>query len=201
MTDARLSSPAVARNTAPILAVLREVLPTTGLVLEIASGGGEHALAIARAFPGLTIQPTDPDPEARASADAWRAADGCANLLPPLPLDAAAPENWPVDHADAMLAINLVHISPWAATEGLTRGAYRLLPTGGALFLYGPYREGEKPLAPSNADFDASLRERDPTWGLRDLDAVVAQAARNGLRLDRRVAMPANNLSLVFRKA
>lgn len=200
MTDARLSSPAVARNTAPLLAVLAEVLPPAGLLLEIASGGGEHALAIARAFRDLNVQPTDPDAAALASIDAWRATEGPPNLAPALPLDAAAPESWPVDRADALLAVNLVHISPWAATEGLMRGAGRLLAPGAPLVLYGPYRERDRPFAPSNEAFDASLRARDPAWGVRELDAVAAEAAGHGLVLDRRVEMPANNLTLVFRK-
>lgn len=201
MTDARLFSPAVARNTGPVLEVLRDVLPARGLVLEIASGGGEHATAIARAFPDLLVQPTDPDPTARASIAAWRAEVDLPNLLPPLALDAVRPGTWPVERADAVLAINLVHISPWAATLGLLAGAAARLAPEAPLFLYGPYREADRPFAPSNEAFDLSLKARDPAWGVRDLDAVRSAAETVGLRLDRRVEMPAKNLSLVFRRA
>jgi SAM-dependent methyltransferase len=199
MSDARLSSPAVARNTGPILDVLRTVLPESGLVLEIASGGGEHAVAFARAFPQLRFQPSDPDPDARASVAAWAAEESLPNLLPPVAIDAAEPGEWPIEKADALIAINLVHISPWPATEGLFQGAARLLPSGAPLYLYGPYREADVPFAPSNHAFDESLRTRDPRWGVRDLDTVRTTAERNGFRLERRVEMPANNLSLVFR--
>lgn len=200
MTDPRLRSAAVARNTGPILDVLREVLPASGLILEIASGGGEHALAIARAFPDLAVQPTDPDANARASIAAWRAESGLINLLDPLPLDAVAPETWPVDRADAIIAINLVHISPWPATLGLFAGAVARLPSSAPLYLYGPYRERDQPFAPSNKAFDESLKARDPAWGVRDLDTVRAAGDAAGFRLDRRIEMPANNLSLVFRR-
>lgn len=200
MTDARLQSPAVARNTGPILEVLRDVLPPSGLVLEIASGSGEHALSIAGAFPGLAVRPTDPDPAARASIAAWRAEAGLANLLEPLPLDAAAPDAWPVEATDAVLAINLVHISPWTATLGLFAGAAERLSAGAPLYLYGPYRERDRPFASSNQAFDESLKARDPAWGVRDLEAVRAAGDAVGFRLDRRIEMPANNLSLVFRR-
>jgi SAM-dependent methyltransferase len=200
MSDPRLSSPAVARNTGPILQVLEGVLPERGLVLEVASGGGEHATAFARAFPRLTFQPSDPDPDSRASVAAWAAEAALPNLLPPLPLDATAPDSWPVDRADALIAINMVHITPWAATEGLFEGAARLLAPGAPLYLYGPYREADVPFAPSNQAFDESLRTRDPRWGVRNLEDVLALGARNGFRLERRVEMPAENLSLVFRR-
>ncbi len=192
------SAPATERNREPIAAVLREVLPALGTMLEIASGTGEHAVYFARLFPGLRWQPTDPDPDALASIRAWR--DGCdsGNLLEPLRLDAAA-ETWPVDSADAILCVNMVHISPWAATEGLMRGAGRLLADGAPLVLYGPYRRAGVPTAPSNEAFDESLKSRNPEWGLRDLEAVEAEAAGNGLRLERVVEMPANNLTVVFR--
>lgn len=197
----RLSSPAVARNTGPILEVLRTSLPGRGLVLELASGGGEHAAAFARAFPALVIQPSEPDPAARASIAAWVDDAGLANLRPPVALDAADPAGWTIETADALIAINLVHISPWAATEGLFAGAARLLPPGAPVFLYGPYREAEVPFTPSNQAFDESLKSRDPRWGVRDLSAVRTEAERNGFALERRVEMPANNLSVVFRKA
>jgi SAM-dependent methyltransferase len=192
------TSPATARNRDPILEVLRPRLPAHGLVLEVASGAGEHAVHMARALPGLSWQPTDPDSAALDSIAAWRDAAGLPNLLAPLKLDAAAPESWPVEKADAMVCINMVHISPWAATEGLMAGAGRVLPPGGILYLYGPYREAGVETAPSNTAFDLDLKARNPAWGLRDLEAVSDLAARHGLRLDERIAMPADNLSLVF---
>jgi hypothetical protein len=195
----RRSAPATQRNREPIAAVLREVLPERGSLLEIASGTGEHAVHFARLFPDLLWQPTDPDPEALASIRAWRAEAGSANLLEPVRLDASA-ETWPVVSADAMLCVNMVHISPWAATEGLMKGAERLLPEGCPLVLYGPYRRAGTATAPSNEAFDRSLKARNPDWGLRDLEAVEAEAAGHGLRLERLVEMPANNLTLVFRR-
>jgi hypothetical protein len=192
-------APATERNREPIAAVLREVLPGKGILLEIASGSGEHAVYFAGLFPGLLWQPTDPDPAALASIEAWRSDADLVNLLEPLRLDAAA-KRWPLASAEAILCINMVHISPWAATVGLLRGAARALPTGGPLVLYGPYRRAGVPTAPSNEAFDESLRARDSRWGLRDLEAVAAEAAANGLALDRVEPMPANNLTLVFRK-
>lgn len=194
-----LTAPAVARNREPILAVLRRVLPERGLVLEIASGSGEHAFYFAAALPRLTWQPTDQDTEARESIAAYRAAMELPNVLPPLALDAAA-SRWPVTQADAVVTINMIHIAPWAAAEGLMAGAERLLPEGGVLFLYGPFREHGQHTAPSNAAFDESLRARNREWGVRDLDEVTALAGRHGLALEERVAMPANNLSVVFRR-
>jgi SAM-dependent methyltransferase len=193
------SSPAAERNREPIRAVLRQILPDRGLVLEVASGTGQHAASFAERFPGLTWQPSDPDPDALASISAWREATGLPNLLDAVTLDAAT-DGWPLERADAILCINMVHISPWAATEGLMRGAAGLLPAGGPLILYGPYRRAGVPTAPSNEAFEASLRARDPRWGLRDLEAVEAEATRNGLRFDRLFEMPANNLILVFRR-
>ncbi|HEY0132187.1 MAG TPA: DUF938 domain-containing protein [Allosphingosinicella sp.] len=192
------SAPATERNRVPIAAVLRETLPERGALLEIASGTGEHAVYFAGCFPTLRWQPTDPDPEALASIRAWREGAGLDNLLEPLPLDAAA-ETWPVTAADAILCVNMVHISPWAATEGLMRGAGRLLARGGPLILYGPYRRAGVPTAPSNEAFDQSLKARNPQWGLRDLEAVEAEAERHRLRLERVFEMPANNLTMVFR--
>ena len=202
MTDPQasdaLSSPAVARNRDPILAVLQPRLPQAGLVLEIAAGTGEHAVHFAAACPALAWQPADLDPDALASIAAWRARAGLPNPLPPLRLDACDPAIWP--DADVVVAINMIHISQWAATEGLMAGAGRVLPRGGLLFLYGPFIEADVETAPSNLGFDASLRSRDPAWGLRRLDDVAALASRHGLALDERIAMPANNLALVFRK-
>ena len=192
-------APAAERNREPIAAVLREVLPEQGLLLEIAAGTGEHAAYLAPLFPGLAWQPSDPDPEAMSSIEAWQADSGADNLLPPVFLDAAS-ETWPIDAADAVLCINMVHISPWSATEGLMRGAGRLLPPGGPLILYGPYRRDGVPTAPSNEAFDASLKSRNPAWGLRELEAVQAEAAGQGLGFERLYEMPANNLSLVFRR-
>jgi SAM-dependent methyltransferase len=197
--EARRTAPHVARNAEPIAQVLREALPGRGLVLEIASGTGEHAVHFARALPGVTWQPTDPDPNARASIAAWRAEAGLDNLLPPLALDAAA-EAWPVERAGAVVCINMVHISPWAATLGLMRGAGRLLAPGAPLILYGAYRRAGVPTAPSNEAFDVSLRARNPEWGLRELEVVQAEAEANGLAFDRLWEMPANNLTVAFRK-
>jgi SAM-dependent methyltransferase len=165
-----LTSPSVARNRDPILSVLRRVLPPTGQVLEIASGTGEHAVHFAAALPYLTWQPTDREEQALRSIAAHWAAAGLPNLLAPLVLDAAAPE-WPVERADAIVAINMVHISPWRATQGLMAGAGRILPPGGVLYLYGAYKENGANTAPSNEAFVLDLRRRNPEWGVRDLRA------------------------------
>jgi hypothetical protein len=195
MEDPRRESPSVARNRDPILAALRAVLPAQGALLEVASGSGEHALAIAAAFPGLTIQPSDPSAEARASIDAW--AQGQPNIRPALALDAAG--EWPALAADALLCINMIHIAPWAATQGLLGGAAKCLPAGAPLILYGPYRVAGAMVA-SNQEFDASLRERDPRWGIRDLEAVAELAATAGFSAPAVTAMPANNLVVVFHR-
>lgn len=190
-------APATERNREPLLAVLREVLPASGTLLEVASGTGQHAAFFARAFPGLTWQPTDADPEALESIDAWCTGEGLANVLPARGLDATA-DAWPVEHADAMLCVNMIHIAPWTACQGLMRGAARVLRPGGRLVLYGPYFVEGKETAPSNLAFDESLRARDPSWGVRELGAVAAEAARNGLQRERVVEMPSNNLTVVF---
>ncbi|HVJ42310.1 MAG TPA: DUF938 domain-containing protein [Dongiaceae bacterium] len=200
MIDARQYAPAAARNRDPICAVLREVLPPVGLVLEVASGSGEHAVHFATAFPALTFQPSDPDPQARDSIAAWRDAGALANLLSPLAVNAAEPI-WPLTAADAVICINMVHISPWASTVGLLKGAAAILPPGAPLYLYGPYRRGGAHTAASNAAFDADLRSRNPAWGLRDMEAVVAAAETAGFAAPEVIAMPANNFSLVFRRA
>jgi len=197
--EAKRSAPHVARNAEPIAHVLADILPARGLVLEIASGTGEHVHHFARAFPKLLWQPSDPEPAALRSIEAWRAESGQFNLLPPVSLDARAAE-WPVAEADAILCINMVHISPWAATVGLMRGAGLLLGAGAPLYLYGAYRREGAETAPSNEAFDASLRARDPEWGVRNLEEVVAEAEQNGLRLEAVTEMPANNLSVAFRK-
>lgn len=198
MIDARLQSPAAARNRRPILEVLREVLPERARVLELAAGSGEHALHYASAMPGWDWQPSDPDPRARASIAAWRAQAGLPNLRAPLDLDATG--QWPMASFEAIIAINLVHVSPWAVTEALLARAGERLAPGGVLYLYGPYRRGGRHTAPSNAAFDAELRDRDPRWGIRDLEAVTAEAEHHGLVRDRVVGMPANNLSVVLRR-
>jgi len=200
MADARRFAPAAARNREPILAALRGRLPAAGLLLEVASGSGEHAVHLAAAFPDLAIQPSDPDPDARASIAAWAAETGLANIRPPLALDAAAAAAWPLAHADAVLCINMIHIAPWAAAEGLLRGAARILPPGAPLVLYGPFRQGRAHTAPSNEAFDASLRAQDPRWGVRDLEEVAALAATQGFGAPEVVPMPANNLTVVFRR-
>jgi len=193
-------APATERNRAPIAALLGEILPARGTMLEIASGSGEHAVCFSGLFPDLVWQPSDPDPEALASIRAWRSEAGAPNLLDPILLDAAMGE-WPIDRADAILCINMVHISPWAATLGLLRGAGRLLAPGAPLYLYGPYRRAGVETAQSNEAFDRSLKARNPEWGLRDLEEVVAAAGREGLALDRVVDMPANNVSVILRRS
>jgi SAM-dependent methyltransferase len=198
--DARLFAPATARNREPILEVLRHHLPRRGLVLEVASGSGEHTAHFAAAFPELVFQPSDPDSGARASIDAWTAALGLTNVRPALALDAAA-HDWPIAAADVVLCINMIHISPWSAAEGLMRGAGRLLSKDGVLFLYGPFRREGQHTAPSNAAFDRSLRAQNPDWGVRELEAVAALAETHGFGPPAVQQMPANNLALVFRKS
>lgn len=200
MTDDRRSAPHVARNAEPIAEVLKDVLPARGMVLELASGTGEHGLHFAREFPKLLWQPSDAEPAALRSIEAWRADSGLFNLLPPISLDVRAAE-WPVTAADAIVAINLLHISAWAATAGVMRGAGRLLAPGAPLTVYGPFRQAGVDTAPSNLAFDESLKARDPDWGLREVEAVAAEAEKCGFSLELVVPMPANNLSLVFRKA
>lgn len=194
--DVKKHAPAALRNRGAIAEALRAILPLSGLVLEIASGSGEHAAYFAEEFPTIDWQPTDPDASALASIAAWSA--GLANVRAPLMLDAAA-DAWPVAVADAVLCINMVHIAPWEATLGLMAGAAKLLASGAPLVLYGPYRRAGVPTADSNEAFDQSLKARDPRWGLRDVDAVTAVAA--GFALDRLVEMPANNLILVYRRS
>ena len=201
LPDGALASPASVRNAEPILKLLRAHLPKTGRVLEIAAGSGQHALTFSSALPGLEWTPSDPSPDARASIAAWAAQAGAPNLQTPLALDCMDPTSWPEGQFDAVLCINMIHISPWAATEGLMKLAERALPRpGGLLYLYGAYREAEIPLTPSNEAFDANLKARDPAWGLRDRDEVVALARSHGLTLTLRTEMPANNISLLFRR-
>jgi Protein of unknown function (DUF938) len=200
----RRYAPATQRNREAILAVLRRALPVSGTVLEIASGTGEHAVWFAANLPGVVIQPSDPDEENRASIAAWARFTGVANARAPLVIDVAAP-GWETGagvprEVAAILCINMIHISPWAATLGLMRGAGTLLPPGGVLYLYGAYKRGGAHTAPSNASFDASLRARDPAWGVRDLEAVTAAAADAGLAPESVIEMPANNLSVILRR-
>jgi len=199
--DARQHAPAAARNRAPIWAVLQRHLPNKGLVLEVASGSGEHAVHFAAAAgPEIVFQPSDPDPQARASIDAWAAASGLPNVRPALALDATC-EAWPIAHADVVLCCNMIHIAPWEAAIGLVQGAARVLSAGGLLFLYGPYRREGRHTAPSNAAFDRDfLKARNPAWGVRDLEAVAELAAQAGFGAPVIEEMPANNLSVVFRR-
>ncbi len=201
-TEKRRFAPAAQRNTEPILGVLRDVLPAAGRALEVGSGSGQHAVAFAEAFPGLDWQPSDPEAQARASIAARVADAGLDNLADPLDLDVTAPD-WPATldgPLDAMVCINVLHITPWAVAEGLMRGAGRLLDPGGIVYLYGPYKRDGHHTAPSNAAFDASLRRRDPAWGVRDIADVTRCADDCGLALERVVDMPRDNFSLVFRR-
>jgi SAM-dependent methyltransferase len=194
------ASPSTARNREPILAVLAPRLAPGARVLEVASGAGEHAVFLSAALPEVSWQPSDRDAEALASIAAWRAQTGLANLAEPIRLDAADAATWPTTAFDAIACINMVHISPWAATEGLIAGAARLLTAGGKLLLYGPYIQADVPTAASNLSFDESLKARDPAWGIRNLADVIALAEARGLRFAERIAMPANNLVVVFEK-
>lgn len=198
--DARETAPAAERNKQPILEVLARVLPPRGLVLEIGSGTGQHVAHFAKALPALSFQPSEMDRERHASIVAWAAADQLANVLPPLAIDLLQ-RSWPVAAADAVVCINVIHIAPWEATGALMAGAGAILPAGGVLVTYGPYLRGGAHTAPSNAAFDASLRARDARWGLRDIDRIAEVAGPHGLVLEETVPMPANNFTLVWRKA
>jgi SAM-dependent methyltransferase len=195
------TSPSTARNRQPILDVLAPRLTPGAKVLEIASGAGEHAVFVAAALPRVRWQPSDPDPNALVSIAAWQAQAGLPNLAEPVVLDAADPATWPAEAFDAVVCINMIHIAPWTAAQGLMAGAGQRLAPGGRLILYGPYLEADVPTAPGNLAFDASLKSRDPAWGIRDLAEVVALAAANGLTLTERIEMPANNLIVIFEKA
>ncbi len=211
LADARRYAPATQRNREPILAILERVLPATGTVLEISSGTGEHGVFFAPRLAPRQWLPSETDPLARQSILAWQAAEPAANLHPPLALDVRQTP-WPVEDSAADLGvdltthpitaivnINMVHIAPWEACLGLMAGAGRLLPRGGVLYLYGPFKQGGDHTAPSNAAFDDSLQAQNPAWGVRDLEAVVAEAEAVGLRWVDTLAMPANNMSVVFR--
>lgn len=198
-SGARRSAPAALRNREPIAEVLAEWLPESGLVLELASGTGEHAVYFAERFPGLDWQPSDLHPESLRSINAWRAEAGLENVAAPLLIDAASSE-WPIGRADAVLSSNMVHISPWGAALGLLDGAARLLGPEAPLILYGPWLSETIETVASNREFDADLKRRDPQWGLRKVEDFAAEAAKRGLRLAEQRRMPANNLMLLFRK-
>lgn len=191
-------APAADRNKGPILEVLRRVLPASGLVLEIASGTGQHAVHFAQGLTSIEWQPSDPDAASRESIAAWSAKAALANLRPVLEFDVCA-SHWPVRSADAIVCINMIHISPVASTFALFDGAARVLPAGGVLVLYGPYKRGGGHTAPSNEAFDMQLRSQNPEWGVRDLEWVTQLARERGLVLAETVQMPANNLCVVFR--
>jgi cyclopropane fatty-acyl-phospholipid synthase-like methyltransferase len=198
--DRRQYSPSTARNRDPILAVMQRVFPPSGRVLEVASGSGEHAMFVARAMPGLVWQPSDLDVEARASIESWMAFEKLPNVLPPLTIDVREVDWGVKGPLEVVVAINMIHIAPWRAAQGLFRGAAKLLRDGGVLFLYGPYKREGRHTAPSNEAFDQWLKARDPGFGVRDLGDVTALAKENGLTLREVVEMPANNLSVVFVK-
>jgi hypothetical protein len=199
VSGAQRSAPAALRNREPIAEVLAEWLPRRGVVLEVASGSGEHAAYFAEHFPRLDWQPSDLHPDALASIAAWREAVSLPNLRAPLAIDARSAE-WPIDRADAVLSINMVHISPWASALGLLDAAARLLSSGAPLILYGPWLKDDIPTVPSNLAFDADLKRRDSEWGLRRVEEFAAAAEGVGLLLKATRAMPANNLMLLFRR-
>lgn len=198
-SGARRSAPAALRNRDPISDVLAEWLPTDGIVLEIASGTGEHVVHFAERFPRLQWQPSDIHPDALASIAAWRREAGLPNIREAIVIDASHPD-WPVDHADALLSINMVHISPWASALGLLDGAARLLSSGAPLVLYGPWKRAGVETAASNLEFDSELKRRNPEWGLRSVEEFAAAAAARALLLKQCRAMPANNLMLLLER-
>ena len=196
----RCSAPAALRNREPITEVLREWLPDRGLVLEVASGTGEHAVHFARAFPQLEWQPSDMHSDALSSIAAWRSESALPNLRTPIVIDASAVD-WPIERADAVVNINMAHISPWAASLGLIAGAARILPNAGSLILYGPWLKNDVETVPSNLAFDADLKRRDPHWGLRRVEDFAAAASKHGFEFIDYRRMPANNLMLLFRRS
>jgi SAM-dependent methyltransferase len=201
--DRRMFSPSAARNSDPILGVLKRVLPTHGMVLEIGCGTGEHAVCFAEAMPNLTWQPSDPDADSCASTASWTKFKGLNNVLAPLDIDVCS-EPWGVEQKtpfDAIVSINMIHIAPWAATLGLFAGAGRLLRAGGLLILYGPFMRDGVHNAPSNADFDASLKARNPSWGVRDIADLERVGETSGLGLREIIDMPANNNTVVFSRS
>ena len=196
---ARRSAPAALRNREPIAEVLREWLPANGVVLEIASGTGEHVVHFAERFPSLTWQPSDVNPDALGSIAAWREAAALPNIRSPVVLDAASAD-WPIDRADAVLSINMVHISPWASALGLLDGAVRLLASGAPLILYGPWLRHATPTAASNLDFNEDLKRRNPDWGLRTVEVFAGAAEQREFVLENQREMPAHNLMLLLRR-
>ena len=198
-TDGRLWSPSAERNRRAIGEALSRVLPQSGLVLEVGSGTGQHAVHFGRLMPDLTWQPSEQDADCLRSISAWASMESLPNMRPPLYLD-IADERWPIEAADAVVSINLIHIAPWSATHALLRGASSILPAAGLLCLYGPYREGGKHTSASNRAFDAQLQAVNPGWGVRDLDEVSSEARAVDLEFVRTFEMPANNLIVVFRK-
>ena len=204
-SDKRQYAPAAERNREPILAVLRQYLPPEGTVLEIASGTGQHAAYFAPQLVPRYWLPSDPQPHLRDSIEAWRQQTQTINLLSPIDIDAASLDwqialSGDVPAVTAIVNINMIHIAPWMAGLGLLAGAGRLLPTGGVLYLYGPYQRGNQHTAPSNADFDNWLQSQNPDWGVRNLESVIEAASKQDLQLDQVIEMPANNLSVVFRR-
>ncbi len=197
MAMAKSFAPAAERNRQPLLDVLRRVLPPTGLVLEVASGSGQHAIFFAAPLPALQWLPSDASSEALESIGAWVDEADRENLLPPIELDVCWPK-WPVTKADALVCINMIHISPWETTEALFRGASKLLAGGSSLITYGPYRLHGRHTAPSNVAFDESLRARDARWGVRDIDQLSELGRKTGFGLEERVDMPANNMTLTW---
>ncbi len=200
MTDdsLRRHAPATLRNREPVLSILHDILPDSGTVLEIASGSGEHVAYLAPHFPGLEWQPTDIDRDNFASIQSWTDDVG-GNIRAPVYLDTRE-SSWPTDTVSAIMCMNMLHISPWDSAVGLMAGARRVLGTDGILFIYGPFRQRGVAFAPSNASFDEFLQMQDPAWGVRDLDDVEALANKHGLVLEKVVEMPANNLSIIFRR-
>lgn len=197
--DLRLHAPAALRNRDLIADVLQSALPPRGLLLEIASGSGEHCIRFGERLPHHVIQPSDPSPQARASIDAWTLSSGVTNVRPALDIDASLPD-WPIGHADAVLCINMIHITPWRATLGLFAGAAKYLTAGGLLYTYGPYMCGNKHTSEGNAAFDLSLRRDNPEWGIRSIEALSELANARGFSAPHMIPMPSNNFSLIFKR-
>lgn len=200
--DLRQYAPATDRNREPILAILQQVLPSTGTILEISSGTGEHAIFMAPQLAPRYWLPSDPSSDARASIAAWQQFAPCDRIYPPIDLDASS-DQWLVSSEQpitAIVNINMIHIAPRSAYLGLFAGASRILPVGGVLYLYGPFKQDGVHTAPSNASFDESLRSRNPEWGVRDLEQIIAVAHNHDLELQQVYPMPANNLSVVFKQ-
>ena len=202
-TDVRLDYPATGRNQEVILDVLKEALPNSGAVLEVASGSGQHITYFAQQIPQLKWQPSDIEAAARASIDAWRNEMGVTEAVhTPIDLDARV-DIWSLGHIkdlNAIISINMIHISAWEACLGLLKNASRVLPAGGVLYLYGPFKVGGLHIAPSNAEFDLSLQSQNPSWGVRNLDDVAEEALKQNFQLMKTIRMPANNFSVIFHK-